>query len=61
MLRFRVPSLGLSRTAALSPLEAATLRFALARAKHQEPESTDRAMVEAALERLDGAGTAALG
>jgi hypothetical protein len=61
MLRFRVPSLGLSRTAALSPLEAATLRFALARSKHQEPESNDRAMVEAALERLDGAGTAALG
>jgi hypothetical protein len=61
MLRFRVPSLGLSRTAALSPLEAATLRFALARAKHQEPESSDRAMVEAALERLDAAGTAALG
>ena len=56
MLRFRVPSLGLSRTAALSELEAATLRFALARTQKKTPEPADRALVEAALERLDAAG-----
>jgi hypothetical protein len=32
LLRYTVPGLGLSRTAALSELEAATLRFALHRA-----------------------------
>jgi hypothetical protein len=53
MLRFRVPSLGLSRTAALSALEAATLRFALARAQRRAPDAGDRAAVEDALKRLD--------
>jgi hypothetical protein len=53
MLRFRVPSLGLSRTAALSRLEAATMRFALARAERRTPEPGDRALVEEALKRLD--------
>lgn len=53
MLRFRVPALGLSRTAALSRLEAATLRFALARAERRQPNATDRALVEDALKRLD--------
>lgn len=59
MLRFRVPALGLSRTAALSRLEAATLRFALARAERRTPDASDRALVEDALKRLD-AGDAAL-
>jgi hypothetical protein len=53
MLRFRVASLGLSRTAALSRLEAATLRFALARAERRTPDTRDRALVEDALKRLD--------
>jgi hypothetical protein len=53
MLRFRIPSLGLSRTAALSRLEAATLRFALARAQRRTPEASDRSLVEEALKRLD--------
>jgi hypothetical protein len=53
MLRFRVPALGLSRTAALSRLEAATMRFALARAERRTPEPGDRNLVEEALKRLD--------
>ncbi len=53
MLRFRVPALGLSRTAALSRLEAATMRFALARAERRTPDASDRALVEEALKRLD--------
>jgi hypothetical protein len=53
MLRFRLPALGLSRTAALSRLEAATLRFALARAEKRTPDAGDRALVEDALKRLD--------
>jgi hypothetical protein len=53
MLRFRVPALGLSRTAALSRLEAATLRFALARAERRTPDAGDRVLVEEALKRLD--------
>jgi hypothetical protein len=53
MLRFRLPALGLSRTAALSRLEAATMRFALARAERRTPEPGDRALVEEALKRLD--------
>jgi hypothetical protein len=52
LLRYRVPSLGLSRTAALSRLESATLRFALARAQKKNPDQADRALVEDALRRL---------
>jgi hypothetical protein len=52
LLRYRVESLGLSRTAALSQLEAATLRFSLSKAKRETPSSGDRDIVEAALERL---------
>jgi hypothetical protein len=52
LLRYRVPSLGLSRTAALSALEFAALRFALARSKKREPEADVRALVEGALHRL---------
>jgi hypothetical protein len=54
LLRYRVASLGLSRTAALSRLEAATLRFAMSRARGEKPATTDREAVEIALERLAG-------
>jgi hypothetical protein len=53
MLRYRIPALGLARTAALSRLEAATLRFALARAERRNPDASDRSLVEDALQRLD--------
>jgi hypothetical protein len=52
LLRYRVDELGFSRTAALSRLEAATLRFALFRAGAGSVEPADRALVETALERL---------
>jgi hypothetical protein len=52
LLRYSVPSLGLNRTAALSRLESATLRFALARAQTKPVADTDRALVEEALRRL---------
>jgi hypothetical protein len=54
LLRYRMPSLGLSRTAALSRLEFATLRFALDRSKRREPEAEVQAIVEDALHRLGG-------
>lgn len=52
LLRYSVPALGLSRTAAMSRLEAATLRFALARAQKKTPDAADRALVEDTLQRL---------
>ncbi len=52
LLRYRVDELGFSRTAALSRLEAATLRFALFRAGAGSVEAADRELVESALERL---------
>jgi hypothetical protein len=52
LLRYRVEELGFSRTAALSKLEAATLRFALFRAGAGSVEPEDRELVESALERL---------
>jgi len=52
MLRYRIEELGLSRTAALSPLEAAALRFSLARANKTPVDPGDRAIVETALARL---------
>lgn len=52
LLRYRVEELGFSRTAALSRLEAATLRFALYRAGVSPLEPADRELVERALERL---------
>ena len=55
LLRYRMPELGLSRTAALSRLEFATLRFALDRSKRLEPQADVRAIVEEALHRLGGA------
>jgi hypothetical protein len=52
LLRYRVEELGFSRTAALSRLEAATLRFALCRAGVGNVDNEDRELVEGALERL---------
>ncbi len=52
LLRYRLVELGLSRTAALSPLEAAALRFSLARARRSAVDPGDRAIVETALARL---------
>jgi hypothetical protein len=52
LLRYRVEELGFSRTAALSRLEAATLRFALYRAGVGNVEAEDRELVERALQRL---------
>ena len=52
LLRYRVAKIGFSRTAALSKLEAATLRFALFRAGVSTLENEDRELVENALERL---------
>ncbi|MBN2192369.1 MAG: hypothetical protein JW751_06100 [Polyangiaceae bacterium] len=52
ILRFRVEELAFVRTVALSPLEAATLRFALHRAGSGALEDGDRHTVEQALRRL---------
>lgn len=52
LLRYRMPELNLSRTAALSKLEFAALRFALDRSKKREPDAEVRAIVEQALHRL---------
>ena len=52
LLRYRVEEIGFMRTAALSRLEAATLRFALFRAGKGNVDSADRELVENALERL---------
>ncbi len=52
LLRYRVEEIGFSRTAALSKLEAATLRFALFRAGVGTVDAGDRELVESALERL---------
>lgn len=52
LLRFRVDEIGFSRTAALTRLEAAALRFALFRAGLGKIDSADRELVERTLERL---------
>ena len=52
LLRYRIAELNLSRTAALSPLEAAALRFSLARTRRTPVDPGDRAIVETALARL---------
>jgi len=52
LLRYTVPDLGYSRTASLSRLEAAVLRYALSRAGRSEVSETDRHLVEEALSRL---------
>lgn len=52
LLRYHVPELGYARTAALSPLEAASLRFVLHRARGDALSDEDRALVESSLHRL---------
>jgi hypothetical protein len=52
LLRYRVEELGFSRTAALSPLEAAALRYALYRAGRGPIQDDDRRLVESAIVRL---------
>lgn len=54
LLRFRVEGMSYDRTAALSQLEAATLRYALHRAGAGSLDDADRALVEQALARLGG-------
>lgn len=55
LIRYGVRSLSLHRTAALSALEAASMRYAVHRVTGAKLREEDRAMVEKALERL-GAG-----
>lgn len=52
LLRYRVEEMGYSRTAALSRLEAAALRYSLHRAGRGELEDEDRKVVEEAIGRL---------
>jgi hypothetical protein len=52
LLRYRVEEIGFLRTAALSRLEAATLRVALSRAGKGSVDNADRELVEGTLERL---------
>jgi hypothetical protein len=51
-LRYRVEELNFTRTAALSSLEAATLRYALHRSGKSSLSAEERAAVEEALARL---------
>jgi len=51
-LRYRVEDLGYTRTAALSSLEAATLRYAMHRSGKASLSHEERATVEGALARL---------
>lgn len=51
-LRYRVEDLGYTRTAALSSLEAATLRYAMHRSGQAKLSHEERAAVEGALARL---------
>ncbi|HLV65906.1 MAG TPA: hypothetical protein VKY73_08835 [Polyangiaceae bacterium] len=52
LLRYQVEELGYSRTAALSQLEAATLRYALHRAGKAPLVEADRSLVQTAIARL---------
>ena len=52
LLRYRVADLDLYRSTALTELEAATLRYALARGGEAKLERGDREKVEAAFARL---------
>jgi hypothetical protein len=54
LLRYRVAGMSYDRTAALTRIEAAALRYALHRAGAGEIEDDDRTLVEAALTRLGG-------
>jgi hypothetical protein len=55
LLRYEAAELGYSRSAALSRLEAASLRFVLHRARGDSLDDDDRVLVESALDRLGGA------
>jgi hypothetical protein len=52
LIRYRIEGLALHRTIALSPLEAATLHYALHRAGIGVLAAEDRRLVERTLERL---------
>ncbi|HEY8946134.1 MAG TPA: hypothetical protein VIM73_17820 [Polyangiaceae bacterium] len=52
LLRYQVEELGYSRTAALSRLEAAALRYSLHRAGRGELPEEDRRLVQDAISRL---------
>ena len=52
LIRYRIEKLALSRTIALSPLEAAAMHYAMHRAGIGTLDPTDRKLVESALERL---------
>jgi hypothetical protein len=52
LLRFRIPELAYQRTTALSPLEAAALRYALHRNGAGPLSRADRGLVHDALQRL---------
>jgi hypothetical protein len=52
LLRYQVEELGYSRTAALSRLEAAALRYSLHRAGRGELADEDRKLVQDAISRL---------
>jgi hypothetical protein len=52
LLRYTLAEMGYSRTASLSGLEAAVLRYALSRAGRGEVPDSDRRLVEEALTRL---------
>lgn len=54
LIRYRVGAMGFRRTVALSAMEAAVLRYALHRAGLSDLSAEDRALVESALQRLDG-------
>ncbi|MCC6901766.1 MAG: hypothetical protein IT377_22540 [Polyangiaceae bacterium] len=54
LLRFRVEGLSYDRTAALTQIEAAALRYALHRAGAGGLDDADKALVEQALSRLGG-------
>ena len=55
LLRYRMEELDLSRSTALSPLEAAAMRFALSRAGLSALRNEDRERVEAAFAQLSKA------
>ena len=61
LLRYRVESVKLERTTALSALEFALLNYAMHRAGHGEVEQEERALVENALRSLGGNGLEPIG
>lgn len=58
LLKYRVGNLAFERTTALSPVEAATVRYALSLAGRMELSDDDRELVEGSLQRLAGQLTA---